>query len=145
VDATFDISRPAGVFRKVSGVMTRATSLDSAGLDVVLTKEPSGTWHAAARHNGREVFSKAGYKTDASARGGVSYWFQHHYRKEMLRQDLTPPVADGSAAGLGRSIREKANAAEAESVVLRTRADKLEADAKRMHAAADLLEDPDGH
>jgi hypothetical protein len=142
--ATFGISEPLGVYRKVSGVMGRSTSVESAGLDVVLTNAPNG-WHAEVTNDGRTVFNKGGYKSQASARSGVSYWFQHHYRKEMLRAERTPPTAtDGSAAALGRSIRDKANAAESESVTLRLRADKLEADAKRMHAAADLLEDPDG-
>jgi hypothetical protein len=143
LDATFINSRPAGVYRKVSGAMTRATSLDSAGLDVILTKDPNGSWHAQATHDGREVFTRGGYKSQGSARGGVAYWFQHHYRPELLKRERTPPAND-SAAALGRSIRDKANAAESEAVALRLRSDKLEADAKRMHAAADLLEDPDG-
>ena len=120
----------------------------SAGLDVVLTEMEDGKWHAQARDGNRTVFDKGGYKSQASARAGVDYWFQHHYRMELLRQQRSEPTlslsADTDAEVLGRSIREKANAAEAESVTLRLRADKLEADAKRMHAAADLLEERDG-
>jgi hypothetical protein len=109
------------------------------GLDVAVTQEANG-WHAIATDpTGTVVFDRAGYKTLQSAKAGVNYWVKGHYKRPG-RQAGPPSSADQ----LVKTMEATADRNEAQSVLLRQQAETLEADAKRLRAAIDVLRGPNG-
>lgn len=117
--------------------MTELAAAKRAGLDVDLQQDSDGSWSASLTDKtGTVVWTKAGYKNPNSAKGGVGYFLAHTYRRQSRQQ----PMSSAGGKGLLRQLRTQAQENEKEAVRLYEMADLLGAEAKRLNAAADVLE-----
>jgi hypothetical protein len=135
------------------GVVTRA------GLDASLSQDSRGIWHVVLKDDsGAEVFSGGPYKSDASAKAAAGQWVQRHYQVETQEVSAPEPRPQPkkkraapftgkapSASHLNRLLNLRADKNEEQAIALRTKADALETEAKRLREAADTLAGgPDG-
>jgi len=98
------------------------------------------------------VFDRDGYASQDSARKSVGVWVRKNYADQLAPGDtyrtrpVPPPVLGHQlvVADLAAEMEMKADDQDATAVGLRQQADRLEAEAKRLRSAADVLRGPDG-
>jgi len=131
----------------------RPTQAQRLGFDVDLTEQPGGTWRAVVKDDGGVVvFDRDGYASQDSARKSVGVWVRKNYADQLAPGDtyrtrpVPPPVLGHQlvVADLAAEMEMKADDQDATAVGLRQQADRLEAEAKRLRSAADVLRGPDG-
>jgi hypothetical protein len=125
----------------------------TAGLDAELTQSRDGTWTIVLRDDQEtEVYRKAGYANSDSAKSGGYQWVKKHYQEEAQEVPAppSPPPQKAkrtsphtrktpTAAHLSRLMNLRADSNEEKAIALRTEADALETEAKRLREAADTL------
>lgn len=125
----------------------------TAGLDAELTQASDGTWTIVlVDDQGTEVYRKGGYRNENSAKSGAYQWARKHYRVEAeeVPVEPEPPVQKPKRASphtkkaptpahLSRLLNLRADSNEQQAIELRTKADRLETEAKRLREAADTL------
>lgn len=135
----------------------RATT---AGLDAELTPQRDGTWTIVLTDDqGTEVFRKAGYSNDQSAKSGAYQWVKKYYQEEAQEVLIPPEPAPEpvkpkrasphtqkapTSAHLSKLLNLRADKNEEQAIELRRKADHLETEAKRLREAADTLGLSDG-
>jgi hypothetical protein len=124
-----------------------------AGLDASLSQDARGKWHVVLKDDsGAEVFSGGPYKSDTSAKAAAGQWVQRHYQVETEEVPAPEPRPQPkkkraspftgkapSASHLNRLLNLRADKNEERAIALRTEADALETEAKRLREAADTL------
>lgn len=136
-------------------VANRPIQTVTAGLDAELTQDSHGDWTIAlADDEGTEVYRKAGYANQRSAKSGAYQWARKHYQVEAEEPETwteipVPEAPKGKSLGptsatLPSLMRARAAHNEQQVITLRTQAAELEMEAKRLREAADTLEGPDG-
>jgi hypothetical protein len=126
-----------------------------AGLDASLSQDTRGKWHVVLKDDlGTEVFSGGPYKSDTSAKAAAGQWVQRHYqveteevsaRPQPKRKRAAPFTGKApSASHLNKLLNLRADRNEEQAIALRTKADALETEAKRLREAADTLGGSDG-
>lgn len=111
-----------------------------AGLELDAHEDEDGTWSAILTNSkGEAVWNRAGYKNIPAAKGGASYWITNHYRRQNKAQQ-PPPMTSAGGKGLLRQLRQQAQDNEKEAARLYEMAELLGQEAKRLTAAADVLE-----
>jgi len=130
-----------------------------AGLDASLSQDSRAKWHVVLKDDsGAEVFSGGPYKSDTSAKAAAGQWVQRHYQVETQEVPAPEPRPKSkpkraapytgkapSASHLNRLLNLRADRNEEKALALRTEADALETEAKRLREAADTLAGgPDG-
>lgn len=136
----------------------RESNASKAGLDAEVTQEQDGTWTAVLSDDqGRQVYESKGHVTQRATAAAVRKWVSATYLMETeeakpkptyakkrrpysSRPPTGPPPLGPGASGLVEMMQHRANDNEAQAVSLRIQADGLEAEAKRLRAAAETLE-----
>jgi uncharacterized protein YegP (UPF0339 family) len=121
----------------MAGRPTRAQEL---GITQEIVEEDDGSYSFTLREqSGVLLYAKEGYTAHKHAQDAASRWLRDNYRPA--------PKPAPSSAGTGRilgMLRSQAMDNETQAQRLRQQADLLEAEAKKLHAAANALEDPEG-
>ena len=135
----------------------RPTQAQRLGFDVDLSEQAGGTWRAVVKDDeGTVVFDRDGYASQDSSRKSVGVWVRKNYADQLAPGDTykaqrPKPVAAPQLFGHGLVVADlaaememKADDQDAAAVALRQQADRLEAEAKRLRSAAEVLRGPDG-
>lgn len=149
-------------FRKDPGVAENLIQTTTAGLDAELTQSSDETWTIVLTDDqGTEVYRRDGYANNRSAKSGAYQWVRRHYQVEaeeaveVPEEPVIPEPAPKkraaphtkkapSSAHLSKLLNLRADRNEEKAIALRTQADQLETEAKRLREAADTLGLADG-
>jgi hypothetical protein len=129
----------------------------TAGLDAELTQASDGTWSIVLRDDqGTEVYNNTGLANQRSAKSSAYQWARKYYQVEAVEvpEELVIPEPAPkkkpkrasphtkkapSSAHLSKLLNIRADHNEEKAIALRTQADALETEAKRLREAADTL------
>lgn len=122
----------------------RPSTASRAGLDAKLTHARDGTWTIVlVDDQGTEVFRKAGYKTEESAKGGASYWVQKNYQVETRdsppKKRASPNTKKAPTAARLNRLLIRADDNRKRATELMAEAQRLTEEAERLSEAADAL------
>lgn len=127
----------------------------SVGLEPSFDQATDGTWTCVAVDDkGKEVYRRGGHSTRKAAGIGLQRWVRDNYEGvqpvEPARPRTRPAPSGlrdlsdaGNNAQLVKVMRRKAEANDQAALRYRQQADLLEVEAKRLTAAADVLEGPE--
>jgi len=121
--------------------MSRPTKADELGL-VLNTSVNRGKWRAViATPAGEVIFDKDGYVSEPQAKQGANRFLKANYEAPAVITPVAPAPKPREAQTTvwQRRIAKEADDMEAKAVDMRERANTLEAEAKRLRAAADIL------
>lgn len=131
----------------------RPSMARSVGLEPTYEQAADGTWTCVATdRKGKEAYRSEGHSSRKAAGDGLKRWVLLNRKgAELARKAKAPPALAGlrdlSDAGnstqLVRVLRRKAEANDQAALRYRQQADLLEVEAKRLSAAADVLEGPE--
>lgn len=124
----------------------------SVGLEPRYEQALDGTWACIATDDtGNEAYHRAGHVSRKAAGDALKRWVLENYESAQLvrspKNRPAPALKDlsdtGNNAQLVRVMRRKAEANDQAAIRYRQQADLLEVEAKRLTAAADVLEGPE--
>jgi hypothetical protein len=123
----------------------------SVGLEPSYEQASDGTWTCVATDDrGKETYRSPGHVSRKAAGDGLKRWVRENFEQAHVpagKPRPTPGLRDltdaGNNAQLVRVLRRKAEANDQAAARYRQQADLLEVEAKRLAAAADVLEGPE--
>ena len=117
----------------------------NAGLEVDYEQDPEDeTWSYTITKSGSVLQTRAGFANPNSVSCGVANWFKKYYGNQERRPPRKEPQNPLPALGPGTSqlhqmMNARADDNESQAVRLREQADRLEFEAKKLRAAAEVL------
>lgn len=124
---------PSSKERENPWVPSRVTT---AGLEVEYEQATDNSWsYRLTDPTGHVIQSRAGYNNASGVAQAVNSWLRDHWKPERKQQTLLGP---GTSA-LQRQLEARADENESSAIRYREQADRLEAEAKKLRAAADVL------
>lgn len=120
--------------------------VSNAGLEVEYEQAADGTWSHVISKDGTVLREREGYANANSCACGVANWFHAHYLGRDARQarlasrpEPRPPALGPGTSQLHEMMNARADDNEGQAIRLREQADRLEMEAKRLRAAAEVL------
>lgn len=111
-----------------------------AGLEVEFEQDSEdGTWgYRLTDPTGHVVHSRYGYNNASGVSQAVNSWIRDRYKPERKPTQQALVMGPGTSA-LQRQLVARADDNEGQAIRLREQADRLETEAKKLRAAADVL------
>jgi hypothetical protein len=110
-----------------------------AGLEVEYEQADDGSWgYRLTDPTGHVVHSRSGYGNAAGVSQAVNSWIRDRYKPDRKQAQQALVMGPGTSA-LQRQLVARADDNEGQAIRLREQADRLETEAKKLRAAADVL------